>query len=334
MAVRIKDIACRANVSEATVSLALNHNPLVNQQTAKRIREIAREMGYIPNPYARSLVRNKSGLIGVVVPDIENVFYAAFVQSLNRFCQNTGYSLSIHISADRPENEEKIAETLIAARAEGIIYIPANVPGLGTAPVNKIREAEIPIVCATTSCADLPCVRSDLEDGMFRLVSDLLHAGRQTIAYLSGPQGVYALDLRENGMRRALQAHHKNDADLPFYFMKSVTYPCACEAAEQILQRQKMPDAIVCVNDMMALGVINTLKCRNIKIPEETAVAGFDDSIFSVASPVPITTVRQNVAEIAELSLDRLLALIRGENIIPNSILQTELIRRASTAAI
>ena len=158
MAVRIKDIARKANVSEATVSLALNNNPLVNEETAKTIKRIAREMGYTPNPYARRLVLKKSNTLGVVVPDIENVFYASFVHYLNLCCRETNYSLSIFISGNRPEREEKIAEDLIAMQAEGVIYIPVNVPNKNMDQVQKLQAAGIPVICATTAFGTLPSV--------------------------------------------------------------------------------------------------------------------------------------------------------------------------------
>ena len=335
MAVRIKDIARKANVSEATVSLALNNNPLVNEETAKTIKRIAREMGYTPNPYARRLVLKKSNTLGVVVPDIENVFYASFVHYLNLCCRETNYSLSIFISGNRPEREEKIAEDLIAMQAEGVIYIPVNVPNKNMDQVQKLQAAGIPVICATTAFGTLPSVMCDLENGMFLLVSHMLQKGYRKIAYISGPRNVYALDLRERGLRSALQSFQIESGKVPLFFMEAVTYQCACNAAEQILEKYRGKiNGIICVNDIMALGVINTLKQHNIQIPEEIAVAGFDDSIFSVTSPVPITTVRQNVSEIAEKSLQKLLSLIdtgEAQQTLLKEIIPVELITRAST---
>lgn len=333
MAIRIKDIAQKANVSEATVSLALNHNPLVNENTAKRIRKIAKELGYTPNPYARRLVLRKSGTLGVIVPDIENVFYAAFVHCLNTLCRETDYSLSIYISENRPENEARIVSDLIAMQAEGVIYIPVNVRNPNKAHMKKLQAAGIPVVCATTAFGKVPHVMCDLMNGMFLLVSHMLQNGYRKIAYISGPQHVYALDIRERGLRAALRSFRIDIADIPLFFMEAVTYRCACQAAEQILDTYRdQVNGIICVNDVMALGVINTLQQHAIRVPDEIAVAGFDDSIFSVTSPVPVTTVRQNVSEIAEKTLQLLLTQIRTGEPVQDVIIPVELIKRESTA--
>ena len=333
MAVVIKDIAHKAGVSEATVSLALNNSPLVNEDTAKRIKIIAKEMGYKPNPYARRLVLQRSGIIGVIVPDIENVFYSAFVNQLNIYCRNTNYSLAIYISGNNAENEQKIVDEIITMQVEGLIFVPVNVPNKNSGHIKKLENAEIPVVCATTAFGTLPYVMSDLENGMTLLVSHMLGTGHKKIAYISGPQHVFALDVREKGLRRALRAYGIDPAQIPYFFMESVTYQCAEIAAETILKEYSGNiDGIICVNDIMALGVINTLKQKNIKIPGEIAVAGFDDSIFSVTSPVPVTTVRQNVPEIAKKALEKLTQMIqKKERPSQNDIIPVELVAREST---
>ncbi len=314
MAVGIKDIAQKLGVSEATVSLALNGNPLVNAETSKRVKKAAKEMGYRPNPYARKLVLKKSGMIGVVVPDIENVFYASFVHYLNLHSRNTGYSLSIYLSENIPQREEVIIDDLIAAQVEGIIYIPANVPDDGAKQLNKLRDSEIPTISATTAFADFPCIMSDLKAGMAALTAHVLRNGRRRLAYISGPRGVYALDIREEGLREALRENGMDPESVLFFHMKAVTYDCACEAARLIREQYAdQVDGIICVNDVMALGVINTLE-QHLDIPGALTVTGFDDSIFSIASPIPITTVRQDVEAIAKKSIEVLIDQIQHPN--------------------
>ncbi|MHC1694201.1 MAG: LacI family DNA-binding transcriptional regulator [Eubacteriales bacterium] len=317
MAVKIKDIAKLAGVSEATVSLALNNNPLVNSDTRQRILALAEEMGYTPNSYARKLVLRRSGMLGLVIPDIENVFYASLVRQINRYAQQAGYGLSIAISDNTPSLEAKIMDEMVYNRMEGVIYVPVNVSGGNKGCLTRLSDADIPVVCSTTrlNSADgirVPSVMSELRDGMKILTRYLLDRGYKRLAYITGPDGVYALDIRREGFLDAVREHGLKDSDTVLLPLGEVTYSAACEAAKQLLPKINNLDAVICVNDMMALGVVNTLGQHGISVPNDIAVAGFDDVIFAVASPSPLTTVRQDIEGVARESVSLLQRLIKG----------------------
>lgn len=329
--VRIYDVAKAAGVSEATVSLALNHSPFVKQETRKAVEAAARKLGYTPNPYARRLVLQKSGMIGVVVPDIENVYYAALVKTLSAQIADSGYSLSIFISDNDPERERRAIRDMIGARVEGIVYVPINTPCDLSASRALLQSGGIPTVCATTQADGLPSVRCDLAAGMRALVAYLAAAGYRSLHYLTGPAGVYALDIRADALIQAAA-----DAGLPrgsvtVQHLAAVDYDCACAAVAPRLG--DLPDCFVCANDFMALGVVNTLTAHGIAVPQQTAVAGFDNSIFSRISPVPITTVHQDIPELARRTVRCLLHQIRPDSTEPPDSLcvPVQLIPRAST---
>jgi LacI family transcriptional regulator len=335
MAIRIKDIAKLAGVSPATVSLALNESELVNEETRKRILAIAHEHGYIPNTYARRLALRRSGMLGLVVPDIENVYYAMLVRMINNYAQIAGYGLSILISDNSRELEEKIVTELISSRVEGVICAPVNIPGISGEIFSRLIDAGIPTVCATTRfeyTSFIPSVMCGLREGMYEIANYVFQRGCKRPVYISGPSGVYTLDIRLAGFLDAAREMGLCESSIEVIELPEVTYSAACDAAEKIAVANEKVDAVICVNDMMALGVVNTFNRRGIAIPQDIVVTGFDDVIFAEASPVPLTTVRQDIESIARESIELLIKLIGGQK--PGEagdiVLPTQLVIRCS----
>jgi len=324
----IRDIAKYLGMSEATVSLALNGNPVVKKETAAKVHAAADELGYVPNEFARRLVLKKSGMIGLVVPDIENVYYASLVKALSDRMSDSGYSLSIFISSNEPLKEVRAINDMISSRMEGIVYVPVNTPGDITASRKLLKRSGIPTVCATTYSDDMSCVLCDLEGGMKKILEHVMKNSPSRIAYLNGPSGVYTLDKRRDAI---LSAVKNSGIDLKIYDLTAVDYLCAYEAASHMAA--DLPDTIMCANDFMALGVVNRLTELGISVPERVSVTGFDDSVFSVTSPVPLTTVKQDIGLIASKTVEILLGLINDDGITKNEVhtIPTELIIRKST---
>lgn len=310
--VKLLDIARLCGVSTATVSLALNDSPLVKAETKQRVREEADRLGYIPNEIARSLVKKHSGQIGVIVPDILNSFYATFATELDRCVQNAGFSLTIQISDNSPEREARIVDEMIRSRTEGVIIVPMNLGGASPRHCKRLEAFGVPFLFAVDrySQVDAPCVMSDCRGGMADIVRHLIGHGYTDIAYLNGDASVFSLRTRCNGYKSTMEAAglapHVIDVD-------AVDYDGACRAIEKCLRTGQLHRAFVCPNDMMALGVINTLHQNGIPVPERCAVTGFDHVIFSEIASVPITTVHQDIRRIAEESTRLLLRLIRRE---------------------
>ncbi len=324
--ITIRDIAREIGMSEATVSLALNGNPAVKTETRQKVKETAAALGYVPNTNARRLVLKRSGVVGIVVPEIENIYYAVLVRELSERMSEAGYSLSIFISSNDPEKEYRAVSDMIAARVEGIIYVPVNTALSDQKTKNLLQSSGIPTVCMTTLTDGMNCVLCDLEGGMKSLVSYLLEKKPSSIMYLGGPQGMYTLDCRRQAFLDALK--HKN-VKSDVRALSSVDYTCAQDATMEILS--DLPDIIVCANDFMALGDVNLFAECGISMPEDVMVAGFDDSIFSITSPVPLTTVRQDLHVMATCTSDLLTRMIENPTIREDIRIPTELIIRKST---
>lgn len=328
--VRIGDIAKACGVSNGTVSLALNNSHLVNEDTKALIKETADKMGYIPNETARALVKGRSKQISVVVPDIMNTFYATFVSELNKKVQVAGYTLTVYISNNSPELENKMINRMIRNNVEGIIIVPVNEGNASSEYISRLSSINIPFLFAVDNYEgiDSVCVMSDCRKGMYDIVKNLIAKGYEDVAFLSGDVSVASLKARLEGYSRAMAEKGLEEKVIR---VRSIDYDGSCEAVQKCIDSEKLPRAFACPNDMMALGAINTLKKAGISVPDQCAVTGFDNVIFSEISSVPITTVNQDIGLIATKSLDIIFKMINGED--PEKtyyLIGTELVERSS----
>ena len=206
MAVTIKDIAKELSLSPAAVSLALNDSPMVSRETIERVKATAKRMNYVRNQYARGLVRGRSGTIALVVPDIENVFFASLVKHISNIA--SGYGVTISITNESLEAERRTLEALIQQHAEAILLAPVNRPIVDGAYLDFLSACPVPLVFTTAPHpgVDRPCIMSDLESGMRALTDHVIGRGARRIALLTGPAGVQTLDLRETGFFDAVRA--------------------------------------------------------------------------------------------------------------------------------
>ncbi len=325
MAVTIKDIAKALSLSPAAVSLALNDSPMVSQETIRRVKATAKKMNYVRNQYARGLVRGRSGTVALVIPDIENVFFASLVKHVSNIA--TSYGVTISITNESLEAERRTIEALIQQRAEAILLAPVNRPITDEAYLEFLASCPVPLVFTTAPHpnVDHPCVMSDLESGMRALANHVIEKGAHRIVLLTGPAGVQTLDLRERGFFEAIHAANRIG---DVWRVDEVTHQ---NASARVAVAEDLPDALICVNDMMAIGALNTLHARGIRVPHEMLVAGFDDSVFSEVSTIPLTTVRQDVPQIAQRSVEIALSLIRSKRAERDEIVPCVLIPRRST---
>ncbi len=325
-AVTISDVARYIDMSEATVSLALNGSPLVKDETRERVRKAAKELGYVPNLYAKRLVSGKSGVIGLVVPDIENIYYSSFVKCLSDRMAQSGYSLSIFISSGSTDKEARAIRDMIASRVEGIVYVPLNRPADLSESRKLLSAAAIPTICATTYVDEMNCVYCDLPGGMADMTRLILADSPERIVYMTGRSGVWTIDCRTEAFLKTVGGK----VSVELVELPEVDHTSAFEAAGKLLDN--IPDAVVCVNDYVALGVVNRFITAGVDVPGRVSVTGFDDSIFSIASAIPLTTVRQDIGELAGRTVAAILKMIGSEQVATELIrLPTELVRRKTT---
>ncbi len=306
----IKDIAKAANVSVGTVSMALNNRQGVNKHTRKQILEVAEQLCYVPNYSARSLVTNDSKFIGLMIPEIVNPFYSAIVDSMTTLAEERGYTMLLGISNNKTQQEKNYVETFASRNALGVIIVPMLRNYTNTDYLNILKIAKIPMVFCTESYPDwsygkkdnIPCVMTDFKQGEYEMVRYLLSRGHKKICFVNVDLDVQFTKLRLEGYYQAFE-----EAGIPvdpenLFFLQGVRFKNAYAAADEILARK--PDAIACINDLMTIGIMKRMYERQIRIPEDIALGGFDDIMFAELAQKPVTTVRQSLQQICKKTME------------------------------
>lgn len=333
---KLSDVAQRAGVSTATASLVFNNRPGVNATTRRTVMRAAAELGYVPNNVARRLATNKSQTIGLIVTDIENPFFGCLTRYIDEQARRNRFSVLLALSRDDPELEDQIIKTFIGECVDGIIVVPTQFARREFSSYENLRKRGLPFVFSTTYYPgfDGDCVMADLELGSYRLTRYLLELGHRDIAFLAGAdRNAPITKLRVNGCRRA---HAERGLALDPARIVSCARP---DFQSGYLEAQRLlggtrPDAVMTINDLVALGAQKALKEAGCSIPKDISLAGYDDVIFASISDLHFTTVRQDIPEIARLSVELLIGRILGGTQKPvRTLIAPELMVRDSTAA-
>ncbi len=327
----IKDIARLARVSHPTVSRALQNSPLVNPQTAARIRKIAVETGYRASAVARGLVTRRTRTIGLVVTTVADPFASEVVCGIEQIANDHGYAVFLADSHADPERERKVVQSLAERRVDGIIVTSSRV---GTLYVPLLRELMVPIVLVNDQYPGdfVHSIMIGNRDGMRSVTKHLIGLGHKRIAFLGDRFGYQSDTERFAGYRAALDA-----AKIPFVRELAVRGDGRPEAAElamnELLALADMPTAVCCYNDMSALGAMRAIRERGLRVPADISVAGFDDLFFAAYFDPPLTTVRQPMRRMGQLAMESLLKLMAGGESMAQIHVEPELVVRESTAA-
>lgn len=336
MNVKINDIAKALNISKSTVSLALNDKDVVNAETKQLVKEMANKMGYMPNTMAKSLAKSKSNNIGLILPDITNPYYGNIAKYISEYTENLyNYNTVFATSNDDPQTENKIIENFISDRVAGVIIAPITNKCKDHSYIKKLEKYNICYSFATAYYTDLkaPYVMSDLEQGSYQLVSYLLDLGHRNIYFLATSAEVVPTFARIKGYEKAFLERSISVDKTKYIDCRVASFEQSYYATQQLLEANTDIDAIITMNDIMALGALRACSEKEINIPDEISVAGYDNVIFSTVASIPITTVHQDLKKITQSAVDMLFDMMKkGQNYEGNILIQPELIIRRSTA--
>ena len=336
MPVTIKDIARRTEVSHSTVSRALHDSPLIARETAERIRQAARELGYFPSAAARSLKTNRSQALGVIVSSVEDPFFGEILQGIEEVAQKSGYSLFMAASQHDPGREQAIVQAMSEHRVDGVIICSAS---FNARQHRQFLDYGVPIVVVNNQSAEdyRYSIYHDDVDGSRQVTRHLLELGHERLAYLGNSASGrttqdrltgYQLALDDVGLGILPEYTHEVPGGTPAHGLDGVQY---------FLSLNKPPTALVCYNDMLAIGVLKGLQQAGIRVPQEFSVTGFDNIVFSAFTTPPLTTFDQPKryigAEAARLVLELLAAPPTSDSSEPRvRMLKGRLLVRDSTA--
>lgn len=294
----IRDVAEHAGVSTATVSRALSGSRPVSDELARTIRSAVAELGYSANVIASSLRRSRTDTIGMVVPSIANPFFTSLVENVEHALAQRGWQLFLCDSRSDPVVEAQRLKTLVARQVDGIIISPCH----GSRSGDGVRSAAtaLPVVqldrFATNTHTDWVGVDDDAAQAM--LMDHLRERGARSAAFISSQLTNSSTELRRAGFFRHT---HRVGITTREEWTKLGDYSIAWgrEASRVILGAGESPDAVVCADDLIALGVLQTCSTLGLSVPHDVMVTGFDNIPFSELSNPPLTTIGQPQERIA-----------------------------------
>ena len=293
MAATIHDIASYLNITASTVSRALNNNPRISESTRNAVLQAAKQLNYQPNNIAAALRNGKSNLIGVIVPTADRAFFSSIVRGIEEIANNLGYQIIICQSYDDYYKETQTVQALANARVDGIIASIAK-ESVKLEHYQAILNKGIPIVLfdRTTDQLDVNQVMIDDYQGAYEVVSHLVDEGCKRIAHFTSPAKVSIYKERLRGYTAALK-----DRGLPFDEGLIIESNLQLEGGRQsmleLLKLKEIPDAVFSASDYGAMGAMQVLKEKKIKIPQEVALAGFSNEPFTSFTDPSLTTVDQ-----------------------------------------
>ena len=332
--VTIKEVAKKAGVSVATVSRVFNASGPVGAETAKRVREVASALRYVPHSGARSLITSKTHCIGVVLPDLYGDFFSELIRGMDQRAQQRGFHLLLS-SAHNGKREVEGAMRAMRGRVDALI---AMSPHLDEELLIANLPATVPVslVSSRVQHERYDSLVIDNAKGAEEMVAHLVGLGHRRIAIVEGAAGNYDAAERLRGYREALRnAGIAGDAslELPGDFTEASGF----RAAQALVALADPPTAIFAANDAMAIGALSALRELGKRVPEDVAVGGFDDIPLSRYLNPALTSVHVPIAEMgaraAELALEALEAGIGNGRVGSRETLPTKLVIRASTDA-
>jgi DNA-binding LacI/PurR family transcriptional regulator len=301
------DVARRAGVSKSLVSLVMRGVGNVSEEKRRRVLDVAARLGYRPNAAARSLVRRRTGLLGVLLSDLHNPFFAEVIDGIQAEAAAQGYRTILGTGDREERSEARALETMLELRTEGLILASPVLPMRTIAAAG----AELPtvLVARRSSLADVDSVTNDDVAGAGLAVEHLASLGHRRVAHVDGGRGAGALE-RRRGYVRAME--RRGLGALVRVAPGSYTEDGGRDGTAALLARGPRPTAIFAANDLAAIGVLSALADRGLRVPEDVSVVGYDNTALAAVRQVNLTTVDQPRPEIGRRAVSLLVERLHG----------------------
>ncbi len=334
MAVTIKDVAKKANVSISTVSRVINSSKPVSDDIKQRVYDVVEELGYTPNPVARSLVMKKQQIIGVIVPDVSMSVIGELVSAIEDNAKTYKYDIVLCNTYGDVENELRYFDLLKAKQVGGIIFVTDEINDINA---KRLLDAEVPIVLFDRDGTDygVSSVLVDQEKSTYEAVKYLIDIGHKDIMLVrSGDEQQKFTISQLDGYKRALKEHKirfKKKRILESNFDADKVY----REVKKLVKKDDLPDAIFATSDAMAIAAINAMVDNGLKVPDDCSIIGLFDSKISKFYRPQLTTVGYPIYDMGSIALRMLTKAIDGHNKkVQKVVVQHSLIVRDSTKLI
>jgi LacI family transcriptional regulator len=329
----IRTVAALAKVSIATVSRTINGSPAVSERLSKRVWQAIEQLNYFPNTHARSLVSGRSRFLGIIVENITNPFFPELIQSFEEIAVAHGYEILVSSSNSDPVILANCVRRMLERKVEGVAVLSF---GAEEPVLDQLVHHDVPMVLAEFRLDDpkVSTILMDYNTGIRAAINHLAELGHRRIAFLAGPHTLHSAITRENDFRAAMEA-----AGLAI--QKKWIIECDHTAKGGVAGYGKLqalatrPTAIVCSNDMTAIGVLRAAYMKGLRVPQDLSVIGLDDIDFAEFTLPPLTTIRLSRSDLAHAAFEALRQQAEDPNN-PNMqrefLVSTSLVIRSSTA--
>ena len=330
----IRTVAALAKVSIATVSRTINGSPAVSERLSKRVWQAIEQLSYFPNTHARSLVSGRSRLFGIIVENITNPFFPELIQSFEEIAVANGYEILVSSSNSDPKILTTCIRRMLERKVEGVAVLTF---GEEEPVLDQLANHDVPMVLAEFKLADPKCstILLDYTTGMTQAVSHLFELGHRKIGFLAGPHAIHSALTRENEFRAAL-----NRAALPlepeWVIECDHTLRGGVAGFERLRNLERQPTAVICSNDMTAIGVLRAAYMEGLRVPQDLSVIGLDDIDFDEFTLPPLTTIRMSRSDLARAAFEALRVQAEAPpaaKVQREFLVSTSLVVRGSTAA-
>jgi DNA-binding LacI/PurR family transcriptional regulator len=332
--IRLQDVARRAGVSAATVSRAINEPHRLNVATLARVEEAIRALGYRPSRVARRLRVEKglSRLVGLVIPDIQNPFFADIARGVEDAASRDGYAVFLGNSDDELEKERRYLEVMVAESVDGIVLPPSS---SRSEAAEELARSGMPLVCVDRRLTRVrvDTVSVDNALGAEQAVEHLIGLGHSRIGFIVGRLDLSTSVERLEGFERAFRRHGL-EQPAGLVVAGDSRASTGRERAMELLRSQERPTALLAGNSMLTLGVLEAIHALGLRIGRDIALIGYDDMPWSLALDPPLTVVRQPAYELGFRAMELLLRRMRAPGGSTTTLLlEPELIVRRSCGA-
>ena len=330
----IKDVANHASVAVGTVSNVLNYPDRVSQRTKDRVLKAIDELGFVRNDAARQLRAGHSRTIGLIVLDVGNPFFTSVVRAAEDAAALLGSAVLLGDSGHDAAREANYIDLFQEQRVQGLLISPV---GDVTERLDLLRERGVPTVLVDRLADEekFSSVAVDDDAGGYLAARHLLDTGRRRLAFVGGPTSIRQVADRAQGAQRAVK--EEPGATLEVLESEGQTVLAGRSVGDSLVERGRdgLPDGIFCANDLLALGVMQSLTMTHtFRIPQDVALIGYDDIDFAVSAVVPLSSIRQPTEALGRTAIELLSEEVESQSPTHRSVIFTpELVVRQSTGA-
>ena len=328
---KIREVARLAGVSVGTVSNVINHPERVSDGLRRRVESVLEESGFSPDPTARALSLGRSSMIGVVFFDISNPFFAEAAHQLSRLFENLGCSMVLAETDQVAEIESRVLRNMERVGVDAVIVCST---GACWDDLSRLRDRGVPVVLMAqrSERPGFPSVGINDYDGMRKVAGHLWGRGLRRFSFVNEPVQATQHKDRWRGFSDELVARGMRVEDVDVQWASGPTWDGGYEVARHVMSRPSAlwPDAFVCLNDHLAMGVSKAVTDAGLTVGRDVCVSGFDDVPYASVLGVPLTTIRQPIAGICEYIAREIGDFLNGEGAVSGRTFDAELIVRQS----